>query len=145
MPRFNSDAEKAEWIMTHPEDYERMTGEKVSSVVPEFKTKEEKDAWLRENGLLADHPQTTLSTTNSGGGSPQRSEADLQAEKMEKERAEKEAYLKAIADEEAAKEAEKLSKEKAEEMRIIEEREKPDVKPERPQVSTEIEKSNLKN
>jgi hypothetical protein len=47
MPRFNSDAEKAEWIMTHPDDYERMTGEKVSSVVPEFKTQEEKDAWLK--------------------------------------------------------------------------------------------------
>jgi hypothetical protein len=47
MPRFNSDAEKAEWIMTHPDDYERMTGEKVSSVLPEFKTQAEKDAFIK--------------------------------------------------------------------------------------------------
>lgn len=48
MPRFNSDAEKAAWIANHPEDYERMTGEKVTNVIPEFKTQAEKDAWIQQ-------------------------------------------------------------------------------------------------
>ena len=48
MPRFSSDAEKASWIANHPEDYERMTGEKVTTVIPEFKTQAEKDAWIQQ-------------------------------------------------------------------------------------------------
>ena len=48
MPRFNSDAEKAAWIANHPDDYERMTGEKVTNVIPEFKTQAEKDAWIQQ-------------------------------------------------------------------------------------------------
>lgn len=48
IPRFNSDAEKAAWIANHPEDYERMTGEKVTNVIPEFKTQAEKDAWIQQ-------------------------------------------------------------------------------------------------
>lgn len=48
MPRFSSDAEKAAWIANHPEDYERMTGEKVTTVIPEFKTQAEKDAWIQQ-------------------------------------------------------------------------------------------------
>jgi hypothetical protein len=61
MPRFSSDAEKAAWIANHPEDYERMTGEKVTTVIPEFKTQAEKDAWLKSLELNGEQKFLTIS------------------------------------------------------------------------------------
>lgn len=48
MPQFNSDAEKAAWIKEHPQDYERISGEKVT-LIPTFSTSEEKEAWIKAN------------------------------------------------------------------------------------------------
>jgi hypothetical protein len=105
MPRFNSDAEKAAWIANHPEDYERMTGEKVTNVIPEFKTQAEKDAWLQQlnpkkevsaekaniessisteaekDAYLREHPNTVYITLEEFNALPEGKKASVLADK----------------------------------------------------------------
>jgi hypothetical protein len=49
MPSFSSDAEKAAWIKSHPQDYERLSGEKVTNSDRTEMTAEEKAAWIKAN------------------------------------------------------------------------------------------------
>jgi hypothetical protein len=60
IPQFSNEAEKSAWIQAHPADYERMSGEKVTpatenavgKTAPEFRTKEEKDAWVNNQKAI---------------------------------------------------------------------------------------------
>ncbi len=54
-PRFSNEAEKQAWINAHPEEYARISGEKVSA--PEFRTQEEKATWLKNQKATTAVPE----------------------------------------------------------------------------------------
>lgn len=66
MPNFNSDAEKAAWIKAHPQDYERLSGEKVTNSAKTEMTAEEKAAWIKDNPeayrAQGGNPETVVSS-----------------------------------------------------------------------------------
>lgn len=49
IPTFSSDVEKAAWIKANPQDYERLSGEKVTNSLNSGMTAEEKTAWIKAN------------------------------------------------------------------------------------------------
>lgn len=49
IPTFSSDVEKASWIKANPQDYERLSGEKVTNSSTSGMTAEEKTAWIKAN------------------------------------------------------------------------------------------------
>jgi hypothetical protein len=106
VPRFNSDAEKKAWIAAHPEEYARVSGEKVSPVTernavkkstPEFKTQAEKDAWVKsqhakndpasisteaqKDAWLKEHPSAIYMTQEEFNALPEGKKASVRADK----------------------------------------------------------------
>lgn len=66
VPTFSSDAEKQQWINSHPEEYSKAGGdisksetESKSPVTPEFTSQAEKDAWLSQQKQVEKAPAET--------------------------------------------------------------------------------------
>lgn len=89
VPTFSSDAEKQQWINSHPEEYSKAGGaisksetESKSPVTPEFTSQAEKDAWLSQQKQVEKAPAETKDNATAN------KEATISTE------AEKDAYMK---------------------------------------------------
>jgi hypothetical protein len=121
VPKFSTEAEKQQWINSHPEEYQNAGGVSIQdstalkNTPPEFKSSEEKQDWVRRNTSVtaSDSAVVKTETVNASDptfpvlihtGNPEKDLADYEMRKNKwyeeqqtaQRRAEEEAKIKAL-------------------------------------------------